>query len=409
MRILQICNKPPYPPHDGGSLAMFNLARSLNRLGHEITVLTMSTPKHRLTDEKKQEFNKVMNLHAVYVDTTPQWPSLLCNLIFSQQPYNVRRFISKSFEDELTRLLVTGHFDVVQLEGLYLTPYIPVIRQNSTALVVLRAHNVEHEIWERIFDAEKNLFRKSYFKVLAKRIKRFEYQSINLYDLIVPITNRDLEQFNSMGNARPALVCSAGVDIDVYSAVAEITSLFVESSAAGNFSLFFLGSLDWIPNQEGLLWFLSAVFPMLHQQYPDLKLHVAGRNAPGNLVKKMDIPGVIFYGEIADSHEFMRANSILVAPCFAGGGMRVKLIEAMAMGKPVVTTPIGAEGLTAEHNENIIIANNAGDFYQHIERLMKYPDLYQKIGQNAQNFVFEKFNNLDIASALAGFYNTHLK
>jgi glycosyltransferase involved in cell wall biosynthesis len=409
MRILQVCNKPPYPPHDGGSLAMFNLARSLNRLGHEITVLTMYTPKHRLTDEKKQEFTKLMNVHAVYVDTTPHWPTLLCNLIFSGKPYNVLRFLSKSFETELTRLLLAENFDVVQLEGLYLTQYITVIQQYSTALVVLRAHNVEHEIWERILIAEKNLFRKSYFKILAKRIKRFEYQNINRYDLLVPITKRDLEQFNDMGNVRPALVCSAGVDVDSDSAATGNTRVIGVSTTAGNFSLFFLGSLDWIPNQEGLLWFLSSVFPLLHRQYPELELHVAGRNAPANLVKKIAVPGVIFYGEIADSREFMMANTIMIAPCFSGSGMRVKLIEAMAIGKPVITTPIGAEGLTVEHNENIIIADNAGDFFQHLERLMKYPDLCLKIGQNAQKFVFEKFNNLDIASTLAGFYIAHLK
>jgi glycosyltransferase involved in cell wall biosynthesis len=388
---------------------MFNLASSLNRLGHEITVLTMSTSKHKLTDEKKEEFAKLLHLHVVYVDTTPHRADLLNNLIFSRQPYNVRRFHSKTFETELTRLLKTETFDVVQLEGLYLTQYIPVIRQNSNAHVVLRAHNVEHEIWERIVDTEKNLFRKLYFKILAKRIKCFEYQSINQCDLIVPITSRDLNKFNSMGNVRPALVCPAGIDIDVDAFAVENARVTTKATPTDNFSLFFLGSLDWIPNQEGLLWFLSEVFPMLLQKYPKLKLHIAGRNAPGNLLKKMDIPGVVFYGEIADSREFIKANSILVAPCFSGSGMRVKVIEAMSMGKPVITTPIGAEGLSVEHDENIIIADNARDFYQQLERLIKYPDLCLKIGQNAQNFVFEKFNNLDIASSLAGFYKTHLK
>jgi glycosyltransferase involved in cell wall biosynthesis len=167
--------------------------------------------------------------------------------------------------------------------------------------------------------------------------------------------------------------------------------------------------LDWVPNQEGLLWFVSDVFPRLLRNYPKLKLHVAGRNAPDKLIKKIDMPGVVFYGEIADSREFMKANSAMVAPCFSGSGMRVKVIEAMAMGKPVVTTPIGAEGLAAEHNENILIAANIGEFVQHIERLMNYPDFCLKIGQNAYNLVSEKFNNMAIASSLADFYNANLK
>jgi hypothetical protein len=176
MRILQVCNKPPYPPRDGGSIAMFSLARSLCRLGHQVTVLTMFTRKHRLTAGQKQEFAKFMDIHSIYVDTSPRWFSLLCNLIFSDKPYHVLRFISKEFEAKLCLILKAEKFDVVQLEGLYLTPYIAAIRQNSQAHIVLRAHNVEHEIWDRIADGEENMFRKAYLHSLASRIRYFENQ-----------------------------------------------------------------------------------------------------------------------------------------------------------------------------------------------------------------------------------------
>lgn len=408
MKILQVCSKPPYPPHDGGSMAMFNLARSLIRLECEITVLTMYTNKHMLTGESRLEFAKVMSVHSVYVDTTPHWPALLGNLIFSRKPYNALRFQSKTFETTLVQVLQKEKFDIVQLEGMYLAPYIPVIRNYSAARIALRAHNVEHEIWKRIAEAEKKLYRKIYFKILANRIIRFEYKYINQYDLLVPITNRDLEQFNRMGNRRPAFVCSAGIDVVPEITTTKNTGLTMNASPIGSFSLFFLGSLDWIPNQEGLLWFVSLVFPLLHKKYPELTLKIAGRNASAKFIKKMNRPGVVFVGEIADSREFMKAGNVLIAPCFSGGGMRVKIIEAMAMGKTVVTTTIGAEGLNAKHNENIIIADNIAECCEHLERLMKYPDLCQQIGQNAHDFVVEKFNNIAIASDLAGFYKTHL-
>jgi glycosyltransferase involved in cell wall biosynthesis len=409
MRILQVCTKPPYPPRDGGSLAMFSLASSISRLGHAITVLTMVTDKHKLSDEKRLKFAELMNLHVVYVDTTPHWLGLIMNLIFSRQPYNARRFQSKTFENELIRILKTEKQDVVQLEGLYLIPYIPLIRKYSNALIALRAHNIEHVIWSRIAATEKKILRKLYFKTLANRIKRFEHNCINRYDLLVPITNLDLEKFTGMGNVCPALVCHAGIDVDsdaVNTNFATINAMIDHSSV---FSLFFLGSLDWIPNQEGLLWFVAEVFPLLYKHFPNLKLHIAGRNAPGNLIKKLNVPGVVFHGEIDDSKEFMKAYSILVVPCFSGSGMRIKIIEAMGVGKPVITTPIGAEGLNVKHDENIIIAVKTGEFIQHIERLMNYPDLYVKIRQNAYDYVAEKFNNMIIAAELAGFYKAHLK
>jgi glycosyltransferase involved in cell wall biosynthesis len=174
-------------------------------------------------------------------------------------------------------------------------------------------------------------------------------------------------------------------------------------------SLFFLGSLDWIPNQEGLLWFLKNVFPKIRKLHPSLEMHIAGRNATPSMVRKLSIPGVVFHGEVPEAGEFIRSHQIMVAPCFSGSGMRLKLVEAMSHGRAVITTPIGAEGLNVKHDEQIIIAEEAVDFIQQIERLMKYPEICLEIGQNARIFVSENFNNLKLASKLADFYKLHLK
>jgi glycosyltransferase involved in cell wall biosynthesis len=172
--------------------------------------------------------------------------------------------------------------------------------------------------------------------------------------------------------------------------------------------LFFLGSLDWIPNQEGLLWFVLNVFPELLRRHPGLKLHIAGRNAPEKLIESLHKPGLVFHGEITHANEFMQAYGIMVAPCFSGSGMRVKIIEAMAKGKPVITTPLGAEGLTVKNGENIIIASQAEEFIQQLERLLNYPEFYLNIGQNAQNFVVENYSNTTLASNLADFYKLYV-
>ncbi len=406
MRILQVCNKPPYPPRDGGSLAMFNLANSLKDLGHQVSVLTMFTGKHSLTAGQSLEFSRIMDVHSVYVDTTPGLFRLIKNLLFSDKPFHAERFFSKTFENELCRMIKTNRYDVIQLEGLYLTGYIQAIRKNTDALIVFRAHNVEHEIWERIEQGETGFFRRAYFRILAKRIKHYEQQAINQYDILVPITTRDLDHFTAMGNTRPAHVCNAGVDINTDTGNKEIPDEQFPSSAA---SLFFIGSLDWIPNQEGLLWFVDKVFPLIHLQFPAVKFHIAGRNAPQSLRNRVNYPGIIFHGEVADARFFMANHRISVAPCFSGSGMRVKIIESMALGKPVVTTTLGAEGLYATHNENIIIADNADDFYRNIERLIQFPEICRSMGDSAKNFAARNFSNNILAANVAAFYEKHLK
>jgi polysaccharide biosynthesis protein PslH len=408
MKILQVCNKPPYPPHDGGSLAMYNLASALCRQGHAITVLAMETSKHKLTAEQKSDASKNMRFKTVCVDTDTHLNNFLKNLIFSRLPYNAQRFISKEFEDTLIRILETETYDVIQLEGPYLTPYIQVIRDHSKALIALRAHNIEHEIWYRIAKVCSNPLKKLYFSILAKRIRAFELSAINRYDVLVPITQRDLEVFIRMGNHRPALVCQAGMDIGPLAEEPGNAGIDTSDASEPLLSLFFLGSLDWIPNQEGLLWFIRQVLPVAKRNYPQLTLHVAGRNAPDSLVKKLSSPGVLYHGQIEDSQRFINMHDIMVVPCFSGSGMRLKIVEAMALGKPVITTPIGAEGIAVENGKNILIAEDANNFCRHIENLVQHRELCSSIGQEAREFVACNLNNNTLAINLAEFYKACL-
>ncbi|HLO60362.1 MAG TPA: glycosyltransferase family 4 protein [Bacteroidales bacterium] len=404
MKILQLTNKPPYPPRDGGSLAMFGMAKALKSLGHEIVVLTMFTDKHRLKLEQHKEFSKIMEVHTVYVNTIVNHTGMLMNLLFSKKPYTATRFYSRVYANELAKLLQSRHFDFVQLEGLYLTPYIPVIRKYSDSKIVLRAHNIEHEIWERIAHEEKVYYRKRYFSIVAQRVMDFEYKALNTYDLLVPITERDLLKFKSMGNLKPAHVSPAGVDINPECSRDEVPSM-----PGTGFSLFYLGSLDWIPNQEGLVWFTTHVFPKLRRKYHDLRLHVAGRNAPMLLISKIVQPGVVYHGEINDPDRFTREHTALIAPCFSGSGMRLKIIEAMALAKPVITTTMGAEGLSAVNGKHLFIADDPDNFSQVTEMLINDRDLCISTGKEAWKFVCEHYNNRDIAVSLAAFYNNYMK
>lgn len=399
MKILQLTNKVPYPTNDGGAIACMNLTRGFSMLGHKVTVQSMNTLKHFIElDDIPESVKDWGEFRLVDVPAEINIYAAVFNFFFSRKPYNAVRFISKSFSQELIKLLQEKEFDIVQLEGLYVCPYIPIIRQYSKAKIVYRSHNIEHEIWERTAALSKGL-KKVYINILARRIKAFEKGFINSYDLLVPITERDGIVLNQLGNIKPAYASPTGIDSKV---------LVPHSKNLEHPSLFHIGSLEWSPNQEGIIWFIDRCWPAIHKKFPDLKFYVAGRRAPEWLVKRFKVPNLVYEGEVPDAYEFMNSKSIMVVPLFSGSGMRIKIIEGMALGKPIVTTPIGTEGISTMSGKNILIADSVNEFVTHIEKLITDRELFNSIGANAIEYIHEKFDNLTLANSLIDFYKQHI-
>lgn len=400
MRILQVTNKVPYPTKDGGAIACMNLTRGFSNLGHQVTILSMNTAKHNVSIEEIPELIKDLaefKLVEVPAEISRFWA--LINLLFSKKPYNAVRFISKSFKTELKSILEQSSFDIIQLEGLYVCPYISVMRKYSNAKIVYRAHNIEHEIWERTATNSQGVFT-WYLKILTKRIKKFEVNCLDKYDLLVPITNRDNTMLNKLGNTKPSHVSQTGIDASV---------LMPNAKNLEHPSLFHIGSLEWTPNQEGLVWFLDNCWPEIHSNFPNLKFYIAGRNTPDWLRKRMKLSNVIFEGEVLDAYKFMNSKSIMVVPLFSGSGMRIKIIEGMALGKPIVTTTIGTEGISTTTGRNIVVADEATPFIEAISELIENQDYFDRISRNAIEYIHEKFDNLTSASALVKFYKKHIE
>lgn len=398
MRILQVTNKVPYPIKDGGAIACMNLTRGFSLNGHKVTVLAMNTQKHHiLYGELPESVKDLAEFKLVEVPARISRISALGNLLFSQKPYNAVRFISGSFKKELIKILKSKQFDVIQLEGLYVCPYIPVIRKYSNAKIVYRAHNIEHEIWERTAAMAKG-WEKIYFRILSRRIKKLEKGMLNRYDLLVPITERDGKILDKLGNKKPRHVSQTGIDSSV---------LIPNSKKLKHPTLFHIGSLDWTPNQEGLIWFLEKCWPKINDKFPELKFYIAGRNAPYWFKRKMDLPNVVFEGEVPDAYDFMNSKSIMVVPLFSGSGMRIKIIEGMALGKPIITTSIGTEGISTTAGENIMLAETADEFVSSVSELIDNQEFFDKIGRNAIEYIHEKFDNLAAAAALIEFYKQH--
>jgi len=399
MKILIISTKMPYPPKDGGAIATFNLANGFSQLNNEVTILTINTSKHYFDIRNIPEnISLKINFMDFYINTDIKPIAALINLIFSKKPYNAQRFISKGFEQKISDLLKTEKFDIIQLEGLYLCFYINIIRQNSKAKIVFRAHNVEHEIWERTVLQEKSFFKKKYLNILAKRIKRLEFKSLNNYDLLVPITKRDGLKLNEMGNSKPMFVSSTGYDL---SNLQNNKKTEIEYP-----SLFHIGALDWSPNQEGIIWFLDNCWNKIIEKLPNLKFYIAGRNAPDWFVKKISLQNIIFCGEIDNASDFINSKALMLVPLLSGSGMRIKVIEGMALGKTIISTSIGVEGIDIEQNKNILIANTPNDFVLQITNIFEDKKHFFEIGEKAKFYISENFDNLALSKKLLDFYLT---
>lgn len=396
MKILQLCKKFPFPLNDGESIAVAYLAKAFEELGCSTSLLAMNTSKHWFDPSQlPPEFNYYQAIHTVDVDNQIRPTAALANL-FSKRSYHIERFENQNFANKLIELLKNERFDVIQLETLYLTPYIPIIRQYSTALIALRAHNVEHEIWERVA-ANSTPLKKWYLNTITPRLKKFEREQLNRVDLLIGITDRDVQQFVQIGLQKPAVVMPIGLDCRNYRAD--------YSSYQRPLSLSFIGSLDWMPNAEGLDWFLKQVWkPLLSRQFPALQFHIAGRNTP-DWLRNLQMPGVRVHGEVPDAADFINQHTIMVVPLLAGSGMRAKILEGMALGKVVLSTTIGLEGIPARAQQEVLIADNPEAFAKAVQWCYDQGPALERIGRKAQTFCVDHFDHLELARQLLSTYH----
>lgn len=396
MKILILSHKPPYPTKDGSSLATLNMAIGLAEQGIDVTIQAISTQKHPSTIEQiPHELKDKIKFYLVEVNTKVSVFKAITNLLFSNLPYNIERFINPNYSNKLKGLINSSQFDIIQLEGLYLLPYVSKIKEVTNKPIVYRSHNLEHEIWQRLSLNERNWLKAKYFKHLSKRLYKLERNVNNLASAIVTISKKEEDWFNSQNNVKPSIHIPAG-----FKKIKLETSNIKEPD-----KLCFIGSLDWIPNLEGLKWFIDNTLPLALSKIPKLELHIAGRNASKAFEDYLcGKKGVVFHGEVEDSKQFLSQYGMMIVPLLSGSGMRVKIVEAMFLRLAIITTSIGCEGIDVTNGENIIIANSSDDFAKEIEVLTQSPELIDSISSNAFTFADENFNIARLTEKLIGFY-----
>lgn len=393
LKILILLNRIPYPLNDGGAIGAYNFIKGYAEAGCEVSILAMNTSKHYVKAEKAEEvlggFGK---LRIVDIDNRIIAHRAFRNL-FKGTSYIIERFVSADFDNNLKDILQRNDFDIVHVDGLPPAAYIDTLRQFSSAKISMRAHNVEHVIWERIAANESNPIKKIYVALQAKRLKKFEINALEKCDLVLAISKEDEETIRKCKPGVKTVVVPAGMDIP-------------SKQQNENFdvqNLFFIGSFDWMPNKQGMEWFLKEIWPQLSTGYPDLQLQIAGKKMPPSLWQHAD-KNIKPLGEVPDAKEFMLKAGVMVVPIISGSGIRIKILEAMALGKTIIATDIATEGLGLTNGENVLIANNAAEFILQIGRCKSDMALCRKIGGNAYDYAFRNYRNSSIFERLILLY-----
>lgn len=393
MKVLQLCNKPPLPPIDGGALAINAVTQGLLDAGCSVKVLSVTTHKHPfLPDRIPAAWLGQTAFESVEIDTRVKPLAAFLNL-FGKSSYNISRFYSKAFEAKLEEILRADTFDIIHLESLFLTPYLPSIRRLSKAPVVLRAHNVEYRIWQRMAENENGLLRGKYLSLLASRLETYERETLQLLDGIAAITETDAAQFKTMGFAKPLLTLPFALTLPDAPA----------ADAAEPGTVFHLAAMDWQPNIEAVSWLLEKVWPLVLRDYPEAKLHLAGRQMPDRFLQ-LQRKNIFVTGEVTDAYAYMSRYTVMAVPLLSGAGMRVKVAEGLSLGKAIVTTPVGIEGIPATDGVHALIASTAEAFAAALVRCLRDKDLQRELGRNGRELAQENFERRRATGKLLDFY-----
>ncbi len=374
MKVLQLTYRVPYPPTDGGAIGIYNIVKGLHENNCNIDLVSINTPKHSQPPNSMSAYAKQ---HDVFVNTRISVFKLLRNILFSKVPYNIERFYSKDVEIQLTELLTMESYDFIQLEGSFVLKYIDIIKKLCNTPIIVRAHNIEYIIWERLSINERNPFKRMFYSHLAKRIKRFEQAYYNKADGIAAITEEDKQRLSDLSVSVLTEVIPAGVVLDKY-------KQSVRTCDPEENTVFFIGALDWLPNLEGLNWFIEKIWPEVLKEFPSVQLHIAGKSASPSLMRSQ-VPNTTFHGFVDDALIFKNKYSLMLVPLLSGGGMRVKIIEGFAAGKCIISTTVGAEGISYKHGKNIVIADTVIEWKEAIIHYLKNYNLAQEIEREALN------------------------
>ena len=372
-RVLILSNKLPYPCNDGSSIAMARLLETLVMKELDIHYFAINTDKHFKDVHRSIKKLPSVQFESFDWNTSPKISSAIGNLM-TKSPYHVSRFYIPLLLHRL-RQLENNSFQTVILEGAFMGMYVNEAMRIG-GQTILRAHNVEHEIWKRLAENEKNPLKRWYLTLQSGRLNRFESQLSQAVDQVWCISEKDQEWFQSLTPAA-SFIPTAVLPKPGPSHIQPLRCHH-------------LGALDWAPSIQGLQWFMTEIWPQVLKRVPQAEFHIAGNNPPKNFQFPED-QNIFFHGRVEDATVFTHDYGISVIPLLAGSGMRIKILENCAVAVPSISTAIGAEGIYTKDSTEAIIVESVAEFVEALVELVQQPERALALGQKAQEDILNRF------------------
>ncbi len=393
MKILFLSPTVPYPLTDGGRIRVYNLLKQIAQ-GNEVTLLALETqPTDSDSISHIQEFG--INTHLVkHLHTLPRITlTTLLAAIFRKQPITVARYNVPAYLETLQELLALGDFDLVHYEMFHTAQY----HTESDLPSVLSQQNVDSAIWHRLTDETTNIFYKFAYWTQRNAFHRYERVLSPKFDAVTCTSEIDAAVFGQHCPDDVVKVIPNGVDV---------THFVPDFESAGTAHLIYIGSMDWYPNEDAVSFFVEEVLPIIRNSVPDVKFTIVGGNPSERVQRVADMEGVVVTGRVPEIKPYFSAATVFVVPLRIGSGTRLKILEALAMGKAVVSTTVGAEGLSLQNGEEIMIADEPNNFADAVLQLLTDSTLRKKIGENGRKRVEQDYDWRNIGKQLLTVYES---
>ena len=380
-KILLLTPQLPYPPRQGASLRNFNIIQGLSGQ-YELTLLSYLEPGQTADPSKIEPLLRLCAaVHTVPLTLRPGWRRL-AQMLFSRQPDMAHRLNRPEFAAALRHLLAAQRFDLVQIEGIELAPFIRIVKEVSPdSKIIFDDHNAEAELQRRAFLTDLGTLRRwpaaFYSWVQARRLRRFERWACEMADGVTAVSDLDAQLLRELVPGLTVTAIPNCIDVEQYSQPGDNPIPF---------DLVFIGKMDYRPNIDAMLWFAQEIWPAIVKRRPETTLAIVGQQPHARLAPLRALPNVTITGQVESVRPYLEGAGVFIMPFRLGSGTRLKLIEAMAAGKAIVATPIGAEGFPLRPNEDLLLATAPADFATSVLRLLDQPLERERLGQNARQF-----------------------
>jgi len=400
LSILFVSATIPYPAIDGGRIRVLSLVSNLCKT-NKVTFLTFVR-----SSEDKEGIRYLQNMGMEVIEI--QWdydnilyslPSLLKQIIIGK-PLTVAKYYSPAMAKELKSLLKNRRFDVLHFEMLHTGQYLLQLSDDYKAKGLLDQQNIDSCIWQRLVTTEHNLFKRLFYHWQYRTFLRFENKMCPMFYKCLCVSKEDGDRLVSISPNASIEVVSNGVDIDYFSPI---------ETEENESNIVFVGSMDWQPNEDAVLYFCESIFPLIKSKITDVKFYIVGSKPTERVLKLGTIDGVIVTGLVDDVRMYIAESAVYVVPLRVGGGTRLKILQAFAMKKAVVSTSVGCEGLGLINNEHLIISDDPDEFANSVIRLARDKQLRNKLGENGRLLVQEKYDWKSIALKLEKTYRNLIK